>query len=322
MPPPAISLVPTPGSVVDASGRLLEGLTVGRLRTDPLDHASRKGRARRWSYAAAAGEGVAVGAAIVDLGIAGTAFVWVATSDGVHTWERRILFRRGLTAVRDPRAGWVYRRPGQLVALGPHGGLRVAVVVGGERLAIDLDARAITPVVLATATPGGGWNVTEKAAGYRCGGTVRVGSRRWTLEGAGWRDLTIGRQDRRTRWRWGAAAGSTSDGARVGLNVSTGMNAAGPGEDVVWWDGQPAALTVDVLEPQGHPEGPWRLEGPGWALTFSPRAVRAADENLLLVRSRYVQPIGVFSGTLPGPDGTPVTVEDLPGVTEEHAATW
>jgi hypothetical protein len=319
---PTSTLLPTPGSVVDASGRLLVGLTAGALRTDPLDRAPRTGRARRWSYAAAAGDGVAVGAALVDLGLAGTVFVWVSTDRGVRTWERRILARRGLRVGPDPDGGWAYRRPGHLVALDHLGGLRVSVGVGGERLAIDLDAGPITPVVLATATSEGGWNVTEKAAGYRCRGTVRIGAATWSLEGAGWRDRTVGRQDRHTHWRWAAAAGRAEGGGHVGLNVSTGMNAAGPGEDVVWWDGQPYALTVDVLEPEHEPEGPWRVAGPGWGLRFTARGVRAAAENLLVVRSRYVQPIGTFSGTLPGPGGAPVPVEGLPGVTEEHAATW
>lgn len=56
-------------------------------------------------------------------------------------------------------------------------------------------------------------------------------------------------------------------------------------------------------------------------LDVSPVGVRQADENLVLVRSRYVQPIGRFHGTLPGPDGEAVAVS-LVGVTEDHEAVW
>ncbi|HEX9766684.1 MAG TPA: DUF2804 family protein, partial [Nitriliruptorales bacterium] len=165
-------------------------------------------------------------------------------------------------------------------------------------------------------------NVTQKHAGYAVTGELAVGDQRWDLAGTGWSDWTAGRQDRRTSWRWAAGGGTSPEHGRVGLNVSTGMNGAGPGEDVVWWDGVPHPLDVTRLAPRtSDARGPWRVEGPGWELTFVPRAVRAADENLLVVRSRYVQPIGEFEGTLPCPDGSAANVR-LVGVTEAHHARW
>ena len=67
-------------------------------------------------------------------------------------------------------------------------------------------------------------------------------------------------------------------------------------------------------------DGPWRLSGPDWQLAFAPSGSRSATENLLVVRSSYVQPVGRFRGTLPHPDG-PREV-DLVGVTEHHTAIW
>lgn len=216
----------------------------------------------------------------------------------------------------------MYRRPGAVLEIDSGGSIRLDVVGKDGRLTAHLDADTATPVVLATGTPGGGWNVTQKAAGYAVRGTVLVDGVPHDLDGGGWNDRTTGRQDRRTQWRWAAAAGTAADGRRVGLNVSTGMNAAGPGEDVVWWDGVPQALSVTSLAPVDDPRGPWHLRGEGWELRFDPVGVRAADENLLLVRSSYSQPVGHFTGTLPGPGGAPVTIDGLPGVTEEHDATW
>lgn len=84
----------------------------------------------------------------------------------------------------------------------------------------------------------------------------------------------------------------------------------------------PHALTVTVLSPTGDdPRGRWQVSGPDWELRLEPAGARSAVENLLVVRSRYVQPIGRFAGTLPDPSGQPVEVR-LVGVTEDHAARW
>ena len=52
--------------------------------------------------------------------------------------------------------------------------------------------------------------------------------------------------------------------------------------------------------------------------------LRTVDEfkNLIVAVSRYVQPIGTFSGVL-RPDGrAEVRVDGLCGVTEDHVARW
>ena len=53
-------------------------------------------------------------------------------------------------------------------------------------------------------------------------------------------------------------------------------------------------------------------------LNFASEAVRKRSDNLLLVRSRYRQPFGAFSGELPGG----VTLAEGYGVMEEHQAWW
>lgn len=314
------TLAVTPGRIVDADGRLRRGLTEGPLREDPLAVGPRTGRARRWSYAAAASPDLALGAAIVELGFVAAAFVWCRTGSGLHTWQRRSPLGLGVSVGSVPDTPARSTRGGSVV-IGPGGSLRIDVPTDAGRLVAGLDADGGSPVTLITGTPAGGWNATEKAAGYAVAGGLSLGGVEHVLDGGGWRDWTAGRQDRRTRWRWAAGAGRTTSGSAVGLNVSTGMNATEDGEDVVWWDGQPAALPVDVLEPVDRPDGGWRLAGRGWALDFHTEEVRAADERLLLMESRYVQPVGRFTGTLPGPDGVPVPVE-LQGVTEIHEARW
>lgn len=299
---------------------LPDGLWAGALDRDPRP--GRRGRTRRWSYTAAGSADVAVGAAIVDLGFASTAFAWSLVDGQLLTWDAHglpgVAARLGVHAATPAR----FRVRGGRVAIGPDGGLDLDVPVAGGRLRARVDIDPDQPAIAVTATPAGGWNATQKVAGERARVRVTTPTAQVAVTGGAWRDWTLGAQDRTTTWRWAAAAGHAADGRRVGCNVSTGMNGGGAGEDVVWWDGVPHPLVVDELGPAGaHLSGDWRLAGPGWALTQAVAGVRSADENLLVVRSRYVQPVGTFTGTVPAPDGTPVEVT-MVGVTEDHVARW
>lgn len=324
MPP----LAPMPPTVVADAGRS-RGLWSGSVTADPVTRGPRGGRVRRWLYAAA-GEGstavgagsTAVGAAVIDLGFASSAFVWALVGGEVHTWEAKRPARLGATVSRTPHGGAAWHGR-ETVSIDGDGGLRIDVPTTGGRLRVDVRATATTPATLVTDTPGGGWNCTEKAAGYAATGSVSCGDHSRRLDGAGWRDWTSGRQDRDTTWRWAAGAGTAADGRRVGLNVSTGMNGRADGEDVVWWDGVPYPLDLTALCPLDEADvaGAWRVAGPGWELRLDPAGVRAADEDLKFVVSRYTQPVGCFSGVLPDPDGRAVPVT-LVGVSEHHEARW
>ena len=301
------------------AGPLSHGLWAGALDRDP--RAGRRGRTRRWSYTAAGSDEVALGAAIVDLGMAATAFAWCHVDGQLLTWSVKAMPWTAVKMGRHAGADSRLRTRGASVAIAADGHLDLDVPVGRARLVASFEVAPGTAAVCATPTPAGGWNTTQKAAGevaqievHGPGGSVRT-------TGGSWRDWTLGAQDRHTTWRWAAGSGTAADGRRVGLNVSTGMNGA-VGEDVVWWDDVPYALDVATLAPVGGDlGGDWCLDGPGWRLDMTSHGARAADENLLVVRSRYVQPVGRFAGTLPDPDGRAVPVT-LVGVTEDHEARW
>ena len=53
-------------------------------------------------------------------------------------------------------------------------------------------------------------------------------------------------------------------------------------------------------------------------LRFHAEAVRERNDNLLLLRSRYRQPFGTFSGVLPGG----IELTEGYGVMEDHEAWW
>jgi hypothetical protein len=56
----------------------------------------------------------------------------------------------------------------------------------------------------------------------------------------------------------------------------------------------------------------------GGRLDFEAGAVRARDDNLLIIRSEYEQPFGTFRGTLPGG----LELAEGYGVMERHVAVW
>ena len=56
----------------------------------------------------------------------------------------------------------------------------------------------------------------------------------------------------------------------------------------------------------------------GGRLWFRSEAIRRRDDNLLLIRSRYEQPFGTFSGRLPGG----LELAEGYGVMERHDAAW
>lgn len=318
-PAPLPAFPPLPATPT-LDGRLLRGRWAGTLRDDPVAHGPRTGRVRRWMYAAAGAGELALGAAIVDLGIVAVAFAWLRCGSVLHRYDARRMLGRSVTVGRVPAEGASMRTSDALVQLAGDGSMHLDVPTPAGRIRAELAAAGVTPLVLVTGTPDGGWNATQKAAGYTVDGTAAFGGQQWPLQGAvGWRDWTVGRQDRQTSWRWAAGGGITAHGV-VGFNVSTGMNACAAGEDVIWWDGVPAAITVERLAPVG--DGDWEFGGGAWSMALRTAAVRAADEHVGPLRSAYVQPIGVFAGTLPGPDGRIVAVDGLSGVAEDHEARW
>lgn len=319
-------LAPLPASPVDAQGALVHGRFAGTLGVDPVALGPDGGRVRRWRYVAAGDGDTIVGAAVVDLGFVGVAFAFASAAGRVTRAETTRPLGAGLRVGTTPAGGAVCRTRRSVVDVDGTGGFRLDVAAPGGRLRAEVHLHdPVTDATVLTATPEGGWNATVKAAGTPARGTVRIGDGpvvELGPEAGAWSDWTAGRQDRTTVWRWAAGAGVADDGRRVGLNASTGMNAA-VGEDLVWWDGVPRSLPVDRLAPRTpeDPEGPWAVVSGDARLELDPEASRRAHEQLLVVTSSYVQPFGRWVGTLPAPDGHPTAVT-LAGVAEDHLAVW
>jgi hypothetical protein len=58
-------------------------------------------------------------------------------------------------------------------------------------------------------------------------------------------------------------------------------------------------------------------------LTFIPEGARRDDKKMVVAASRYLQPIGTFSGWVrSAPEQPKRMVTQLMGVTEDHSSRW
>ncbi|MEA2472418.1 MAG: hypothetical protein QOE06_333 [Thermoleophilaceae bacterium] len=220
-----------------------------------------------------------------------------------------------------PQRFWAIAEPGRSIVtrttMGPGG-----VTIAGPHARVDthdvlIDLRFDEDGGVESLHPSGrsGFVWTRKQAGIPVRGEVELDGRRIELDCLGVIDDTAGYHERHTSWRWCAGVGHTPAGERVGWNLVTGVNDPEKGsERAVWIDG-------DEFEP-----GPVEIAedlssvrfAEGGELRFSAWSERAERTNLLLVRSAYRQPFGVFAGELPGG----ILLSDGFGVMEWHDVMW
>jgi hypothetical protein len=163
-----------------------------------------------------------------------------------------------------------------------------------------------------TVSPSGrGYAWTRKQGAVAATGWVCIGGAPARRVGAqAIVDDSAGYHARQVHWRWCAGVGTGDDGRPVAWNLADGIHdAADASERTVWVDGQ-------AVQPPPTPIAP-DLSRAG-ELHFAPEAERRRTENLLIVRSRYRQPFGSFSGVLP--DGT--HLREGWGVMEDHDVLW
>lgn len=151
---------------------------------------------------------------------------------------------------------------------------------------------------------------TMKSAPVHVTGEVRVGGRVFQLDGDdGFVDESAGYHARHTAWRWSAGIGRTDDGRAVAWNLVDGVHDGVASERTVWLDGSPEEVPSQEFSADLSRVG---------ELAFTEWASREARVNLGIVRNRYRQPFGEFSGRLPGG----LRLAEGYGVMEEHDVLW
>lgn len=281
---------------------------------------------KRWQYVALCTEELFCGIAIVDIGWTNTAFAYAFDRQ-----QRRIVASYsqdgipGLTAhvPNNPQGTSFFRFLGKHITYrSADNGRRHVLELRCGTFEIDADFNAgTTPPLLAVGPiEGGSVHATQKSPGMPLGGEVRVDGRKYDLNGGvASDDYSNGLLARDTAWRWASA-----HGLDMGFNLQAGY--FGGHENVLWLDGHliPLGAAVFDYDPT-DPMAPWHVhtEDGLLDLQFQPEGIRREDKNLLVAVSRYVQPIGSFSGWVkPAPDAAPRKVDRLGGVTEDHFSRW
>jgi hypothetical protein len=289
-------------------------------------------RAKRWMYFAAASDEVYVALAIVRLGYAANAFTYVLDRKTMRMVVSRSAIGPTLACRVGDRAG--EGCSAQFDFRGAHA--RVSRAVGSSRydvaarfkdLEIDatFDTQGAPPALTAIAPIAPDMvNTTEKRALLTVGGTCTVNGRRISLDGAlGGYDYTNGLLARRTAWRWAWLLGRATTGERVGMNLVQGF--VGEPECGVWIDGEVYPLAEGRFDfARDRPLDPWRVttaDG-GVDLRFEPGGMHSENTNLGIVASRFVQPAGLYSGTIRVQGGRELTLEGVLGVTEDQDSLW
>jgi hypothetical protein len=170
-------------------------------------------------------------------------------------------------------------------------------------------------------------NITQKWAGLQAFGELEAGGRRYRLDGGiGGLDSTHGYLARRTAWRWAFVCSRLQDGTPFGINLVEGFNETRDdvNENAVWLGNR--------LFPVGRARFKWNHDDllDRWHVTttdgaldlhFKPIAQHREVRDLVFVRSRFSQPVGLWSGTVKV-DGQVHTFENAPGVAEDQDVTW
>lgn len=331
-PPPRAFLNPSTGRPAFGSfaGALPRVEIASVLGTSPrLETVFRR---KKWVWLAVTTDEIWLSLAIVRMGYAASASVFVFD---VRT--RAMLVDRTFVAAPfaadvadDPHASGAlaHFRQGRSRMSVKRRGATLHLVADLSGLAIDAifdDAAAPPPIAaiapLADSANGTSLSATEKSALASVRGSLFANGRRFPLDGGfGGYDYTHGLMPRHTRWNWAFAMGRTERGEAIGFNVVEGF--VGEAECAAFFRGAVLPLGEPRFEfDAANPAKPWRLVGPGMALTFDVGAIHVQNTNLGLARSRFVQPVGTFRGALVL-DGEDVRLDRVLGVVEDQDVLW
>jgi hypothetical protein len=300
-------------------------------------------RRKRWQYALVATPEIAAAFAIADLTYTANAFAVV-----VDLLERRPLVDRGyltlplLASVNDrPGPGFTARfsAPGaELRSRRADGAssyeVKIDLKASGSPVAPGLAWRAQieapnTSPALTVIAPidGGTVSLTTKWAGLVARGSISVSGKTYSLdEAVAGVDYTQGFMARHTAWRWAFACGRLSDGTSIGLNLVEGFTDTSPlsNENALWLGTELIPLDrARISFERDDIAGAWTLSTLDRAvdLRFEPIYIHRDERNYGIVRSRFRQPFGFFSGTISA-RGRRYEIEKLAGVTEDQNVLW
>lgn len=327
-------LPPAPASVIGTDGQPVLGRFTGTvpaidwsLLSKPFARNAfwRRFHHKRWHYVALCTEQVFAAVAIVDVGWTNTAFAYVFDrNDGDMLTNFSQDGIPGISARLADHVGgpsWFKTRSSQIaIDVTAPGCYRLTMQC--DHMEVDAEfGPSPSPLLLATGPiEHGSVHCTQKSSAVPLRGVLRSWRDEYDLTGGvASFDYSNGLLARDTQWRW--ASGHSLE---VGFNLQAGY--FGANENALWLDGEIHALgPAHFLYDKSDPLARWHIftEDDQLDLYFTPEGARREDKNLYIAASRYIQPIGTFSGWVrSGPDAPKRMVNQLPGVTEDHHSRW
>lgn len=289
----------------------------GRPQKGLLGRLVRRMRLKQWHYVCVNHPECFLAVAVAQLGYVGNVFVYLVENGRKFETERIIPLGLGIRVGASSRQKSTYS--GIEIGFGQeHWTCRLDVKLEGRPLKAEMKLQPTDVLALLHPLHQNRAAYTHKEVGNECAGWVEWGRQRIDLKGSlGGIDYTCSYADRHTEWRWIFLTGRTRDGRRFGFNGAERLY--GDAENYVWLDG--VRSPVGALRFTIAPQGPWGIDGPGANLLFAPSGCRAQNVNYGLVRSRFLQPYGVATGTV-SLAGETIELGNVFGVCEEHDALW
>ena len=328
-------LAPAPQRIVGADGQPALGRFAGatqafdwHLLAPPHARGAlwRRFHHKKWHYVCLVSEHVLAAVAIVDLGWTSTCFAYAFDrhdGDIMANFSQDGLPGRMSVGVADNVQGrsW-FKARGTRIEIAPMEAGRYRLMLRCPYLEIDAEfGPSAAPLLLATGqVHGGALHGTQKSSGMPLTGEVRTYRDAYPLAGGvASFDYSNGLLARETSWRW-----ASGHNLEMGFNLQSGY--FGGNENALWLDGQvlPLAPAHFIFDPN-DPMEPWHIftEDDQLELFFTPQGARRQNRNMLVAASRYIQPVGTFSGWVRGgPDEPKRIVAGLAGVTEDHYSRW
>lgn len=279
----------------------------------------RRTERKAWIYLGVFSRDFYAGIAIADAGYIGNAFSYIYIPAEKYFVEDKLTLPLGFNSDFNAGLSDSWR-------LG-----RYEILPSGDRIVVnirgDYDFTAVFRLTgngLSTIAPAGNrpFNFTYKEMGLSCEGEFSIGSRRQKFSGdIGMLDYTKGYPPRRTEWNWLSMIGKTESGKSLSVNLVDKFNEGI--ENALWLDGKPMGLSsahFHYIRPAE--KSIWRIltRDNAFEARFRPFGARSENLNVGFLKSRFVQPYGVFDGQIKiGGETEKFTGY---GVTEDHLAVW
>jgi len=178
---------------------------------------------------------------------------------------------------------------------------------------------------LVTMEGNNGFNYTMKECGMKAKGSITIDGKEYAVKRAipsGSMDFSFGILKRHTVWDWASGCGTDTKGNNLSFNFSRGINKNEHSENAFWVNGRrfDAGIT-DFLYDEKDMMKEWKVKNKNVNIVFKPEGQRAANINVLLIKSVYSQPFGTFSGYIKHGKNKYI-IKEAYGVTEKHEAKW